>query len=504
MEKYILSVDNGGTYIKAGIYDLSGRQLGVARRRNRPISPKPGYVEYDPDALWALNCACMREALRETGVSAGQIAAIGISAQGSGCYFIGKNGETVRNFIASSDTRALAYSDGWSADGTDARCYERIFRNSAPGQTNAVLAWMKAHEPDHYAQIGWIFSMKDYLLYRLTGNILAGRGCMSSTGLMNLRNNRYDAALAEAFGIPEVLEKLAPQRWDVEAGGTLRPEAAAECGCLPGTPVSCGSHDVIATAFAMGAIDPRYCFSIMGTLAINAYISPHPVLDGSVRYNEVFALPGRYLIEEPGSASSGVLEWAIDVLFGADQPRSAELYGQINRMVESIDPRESVPVFIPFLRGHNDNPRMRGAWVGLEPGHTRAHMLAAVYEGAVFSHMMQLERLMANRSRPEALRVGGGASNSEIWMQIFADALGLPIETMPDSEMGAKGAAIVASVAAGLYPDTGRAVAAMAQAGKAVLPRPEFSPVYGRRFTRFKKVLESMDAAWTVLNPPAL
>ena len=63
MKKYILSVDNGGTYIKAGIYDLSGRQLGVARRRNRPISPKPGYVEYDPDALWALNCACMRLSL---------------------------------------------------------------------------------------------------------------------------------------------------------------------------------------------------------------------------------------------------------------------------------------------------------------------------------------------------------------------------------------------------------------------------------------------------------
>lgn len=498
--KYILSVDNGGTYIKAGVYDAQGRQIALVKRYNHLITPAPGWTEYDPDELWETNCLCMRAAIEQSGLSPEQIAVIGISAQGSGCYFMGEGGATVRNVISSSDHRALVYSERWQADGTDRRQYERIYRDSAPGQTNAILAWMKDHEPENYARIRWVFCMKDYLVYRFTGNIINSYGCMSSTGLMDLGTRTYEAELARAYGIPEVMDKLGSLRWDLEIGGTLTAEAAAACGCAPGTPVACGCHDVIATALAMGITDSRYCFTIMGTCAINAYISPNPVLSGALRYNEIFAFPDMFLLEEPGFASSSVLEWVIDALFDRDRLAPSEIYGQINRIVASVDPGACNLIFLPSLRGNDVSSAARGAWIGLEPEHGLAELLAAVYEGVVFSHMLQLETLFSTRERPERIRAGGGATNSAVWMQLFADALGIPVEIIPGAEMGAKGAAIAAAAASGIHPDLETAIRNMVQPGQILRPRPELSGIYAQKFARFKAVMEGLNPLWPLFS----
>lgn len=493
MKKYLLGVDNGGTYIKAAIFDEHGTQLGICRQYNRIHKPAPGRSEYNQEELWRSNCSCIRGVLHSTGIHPGEIACIAVAGQGCGFYAIDEHGNSVRNAISSSDGRAFHQLEKWKQDGTSRSVYPYIYRDSSAGHLNAILAWMKENEPESYNRIYRLFSMKDFLVYRLTGEIISGYGCMSASGLMDIRTKAFSPKLAEAFGISEMADRFGTLRWDMELCGTVTEEASFMCGCEAGTPVASGSHDVVASALAMGITDSKLCFMITGTHGINGYISPVPVLNGTIKYNELFAFPGSFLIEEGYPSSSATLEWVISVLFADTDRTSSEIYHEVNEEVAQVTPQECDLVFMPFLRGHRDNAQASGTWIGLRPEHTRSHMLRAVYEGVVFSHMLQMEHLFANRERPERIRMAGGATNSRVWVQIFADAFGIPIEVVPNEEMGAKGAAIVAAAAVNMYQNIDCAVKAMTKQGETVLPDKENANIYARKFVHFRNLVQTLD-----------
>ena len=205
--------------------------------------------------------------------------------------------------------------------------------------------------------------------------------------------------------------------------------------------MAAGSHDVIAAALAMGILHSRLCFMITGTHGINGYISNEPILNGTIKYNEYFAFPGQFLIEEGYPTSSGTLEWVITTLYADRQEKSSDLYDEINHNVESVNPDSSNLRYPPFLQANRDNSRtLQAPRIGLKVAeHTRAHMLRAVYEGVAFSHLLQMEHLFANREKPEIIRMAGGATASRVWIQIFADVFGITIEIVPNEETGHQG-----------------------------------------------------------------
>ena len=496
MKKYLLSIDNGGTYIKAAIHDFNGRQIALTRVHSEPLIPRSDWTEYDQDRLWEINCECIRTLMQNTKIDPEEIACIGISGQGSGLYAVDAHGASVRNAIASSDGRARAIAERWNADGTADAVYDTTYRCASSGQLCTILAWLKENEPENYAKIDRLFAMKDLLVYRFTGEVISSYGCQSASGLMDMRARRFTPELARHFGLDGSDRKFGDLRWDVQLCGGVTPQAAAKCGLVAGIPVSAGSHDVIATAIAMGAIDPECCFMITGTHGINGYIADAPVLNRTIGNNEMFAEDGKYLIEEGYPSSSGTLEWAISVLFADDHRASSEIYRDINAMVESIEPETNDLIFMPYLRGSRDDANAEGCWLGLKPAHGRAHMLAALYEGVAFAHRIQMNHLFMNRERPARIKAAGGATGSAVWMQIFADVLQIPLEIVPEEEMGVKGASIVAAVAAGVYPDLNTAVAHMTEKGAMIYPRTDKKQMYEQRFARFQQAYAAMKPLW--------
>ena len=289
---------------------------------------------------------------------------------------------------------------------------------------------------------------------------------------------------------------MASRAGDTDLCGTVTEKAAEECGLLAGIPVSAGSHDVIATAIAMGIINPEYCFMITGTHGINGYIANAPVLNGTISNNELFAEKGQFLIEEGYPSSSGTLEWAISVLYADDPRDSNEIYASINACVEEIAPEQSDLIFMPYLRGSRDNAGAEGVWLGLKPYHTRMHLLEAIYEGVAFSHKIQMAHLFMNRKCPSKIKTAGGATGSRVWMQMFADVLGIPLEIVPNEEMGVKGASIVAAVAAGVYPNLEEAVQNMTEAGVMVYPQNGKKAIYEKKFKRFCEACDTINQLW--------
>ena len=365
-------------------------------------------------------------------------------------------------------------------------------------QQLSILAWMKDSRPDVYGQIRWVFSVKDYLRFRLTGEAFCEATDISGSGLMNVRDKKFDREMLEDFGIGEMYDCLAPIRYSYDDCGHLTKEAAELTGLLEGTPVAGGMFDIDACAIAMSVLDPKDIITIAGTWSINEYISKEPVINrDNIMMNSLYAIPGYYLIEECSATSAGNLEWYIDnILKKCEIPEGKRIYDYIEEQIQSAPTEKSDVYFLPFLYASNTHPLGKASFVGLTLFHSQADMLRAVFEGVVFSHKMHLERLIATRQAPEAIRLAGGVTNSPFWTQMFADILNYPIEMVRVKEMGALGAAMAAGVSGGIFKDYYEACAQMTAVDKVVQPNAEMHEKYQKKYEKYCAVCDALNQVW--------
>jgi L-xylulokinase len=178
------------------------------------------------------------------------------------------------------------------------------------------------------------------------------------------------------------------------------------------------------------------------------------------------------------------------------EARGESVFDLVNRVVDGVAPADSDVLFLPFLYGSNEGPRASAGFLGLHGWHGRAHMLRAVYEGVVFSHRRHLERLLRHRPPARAARIAGGAAKSDVWVQMFADALGLPIEITACEELGAMGAALCGGVGVGLFGSFEEAVERMVHVSRTVEPRDSLGSVYQEKYHRYVESLEALRKAW--------
>ena len=499
--KYYIGLDNSSTATKAALFDGRGRQLGSVGVSTAALTPRPGFVERDMDEMWRANCTVLRGVLEKTGVRAADVAGVGVCGHGKGLYLCGENGRPVRAGIISTDNRAYRYPEKWRADGTEAKAFARSCQHVMACQPVALLAWLKDHEPENYARIRWVFECKDYVRFCLTGRAMAERTDYSGANLLNLHTAAYDPALLELFGIPEMARALPPLCGSGEVCGTVTAAAAAACGLAEGTPVIGGMFDIDACALACGVTDSSLLCMIAGTWSINEYIRETPVLDGRVLMNSLYCLPGSYLVEESSATSAGTNEWFVNQLLpevkAEAKQQGKSVYDVVDDWVSSVPPEAFVPVFLPFLMSSNVHPNAKAAFVGLSVSHTRRDMARSVFEGITFCHRQHFEKLMATReSAPRVIRLAGGAARAAVWAQMFADVMGLPVETVAASETGALGCAMAAAVAAGEYASLPDAARAMTVLSGRYEPNAALKAVYDRKYRLYQKTIACLDGLW--------
>lgn len=499
--RYYLGLDNGGTTTKAAVFDAEGREVGVASVSTEMITPAPNYVERDMEEMWQANCTVIRKVLEKTGIQAAEIAGVGICGHGKGLYLWGKDDKPVRNGIISTDNRAYAYPLGWKRDGTEEKVFALSCQHILSCQPVSLLAWLRDHEPENFANIRWVFACKDYVRFRMTGEARAEMTDYSGSNLLNLHTKSYDKDLLALFGLESLFDALPSLCKATDICGTVTAEAAKKCGLLPGTPVIGGMFDIDACALAVGVTDEEHLCMIAGTWSINEYICREPVLDGNVLMNSLFCLPEYYLVEECSPTSAGNNEWYIRQLLpeaaaGAEQ-NGQSIYDQLNEWVETVPPEEFVPVFLPFLMASNVHPSAKGSFVGITVNHTRKHLLRSIYEGIVFCHKMHMDRLIQSRIKPfTSVRLAGGAARSKVWTQMFADILGLPVETVLVNETGALGCAIAIAAAVGDYSSLADSALHMCILGPVVCPNAAKREIYDRKYAVYQRTIECLNDLW--------
>lgn len=317
---------------------------------------------------------------------------------------------------------------------------------------------------------------------------------------MNMVTKQHDRELMALYGLEDCYDKLPPLKYSAEICGHVTREASEQTLLPEGTPVAAGMFDVNACGIASGLSDEEQMCMIAGTWSINEFIGKKPVTNGTVDLNSMFCMPGYFLIEESSPTSAGNMEWFIRNLMNYEQAEIKEKGGSVydltNEWVSSIEPQDNNVIFLPFLNGSNEDALAKGTFVGLTAYHNKKHMLRAVYEGIVFSHVTHVKKLLRNREVPKSIRLSGGAANSDVWVQIFADALQIPIDVVGDKELGAQGAAMAAGISAGIYKDYQDAVSRTVTITKTVYPRQEYKEIYERKYAAYRAVIDGLSGAW--------
>ena len=499
--QYFMGIDNGGTLIKAVLFDENGVEISSSSQKLPLLTPQAGFTERDMTALFEANVKAIRASIEKARIDPDLIKGVGCSGHGKGLYLWGKDGKPAYNGIVSTDTRAWMYPERWQKDGTADRVFEKTCQKILACQPVSLLNWLNDHAPHVLKNVQWIFSVKDYIRFCLTGEAYAELTDISGTNLLNLKTRQYDPELLAEFGLEECLGMLPPLRKASDICGSITKEAAELTGLCEGTPVAGGMFDIDACAIAMDITNEDNLCVIAGTWSINEYIAKEPILNKTVMMNSLYCIDGYYLVEEASPTSAGNNGWFVDMFMAEEKMKARELnrnvYAYNDELAEKIAPDEQDIVFLPYLYGSNYNPRAKACLIGLDSHHTRAQIIRAVYEGIAFCHRVHVEKLLANRSKPMAIRLAGGVVNSRLWSQIFADVFRLPIEIIETKELGALGCAMAATIASKRYNSFAEAAKNMVRVKEKLLPDETAAEIYAQKYLRYVKTSEALETLWT-------
>lgn len=497
----LLGIDSGLTVTKAVLFDVDGSQIAVSRRRIAQSMPQPHHIERDMNAFWTATADAIREVIQKSGRPASDIQAIGATAHGDGIYLLNRAQKPLGAGILSLDSRAGALADVW-ANGPLANAIldltGQLPHASAP---SALLGWIKQHQPERLAAIGYVLSCKDWLRFCLTETI--GTDCTeASTSFTDVRTQTYSRAALDLFDLAEIWPCLPEisQSESVVAG--VSKKAALETGLVVGTPVVAGLHDVTASALGMGGYQHRVVAVIAGTYSINETVSTQPKV-GRKWFCRNGIAPGEWNNMAISPASTTNYDWFVDQLCRTDvinaEKHDQSIHDLLADEISRAFQRPSTVVFHPYLFGSPFGNNASAGFFGLNGWHDRGDMLRAVLEGIVFNHRIHVDDLARNFPL-DRVRLTGGVSRNPVVAQLFSDVLNMSVTVTATEEAAAWGAALCAGSGVNIFASPNHDPRNLVALEKSVQPNPARAEFYQRRFELFQDLASTIAPLWSRMS----
>jgi xylulokinase len=478
MMKYLLGLDVSTTGSKALLIDETGA-VAASHTTPHPISqPYPLWSEQNPADWWAGMVASIRAVLAKTN-AASAIQAIGLTGQMHGLVCLDAQNNVLRPAILWNDQRTQAECDEMTRVIGAKRLIQLTGNRALTGFTAPKILWVRNHESPVYAQIAHILLPKDYVRFKLSGDYAADLADGAGMVLLDVANRRWSEAVLKELNIPqEWLPKLVE---GPAVTGVVSEQAAKETGLKAGIPIVGGGGDQAAQATGVGAVRPGIIALTVGTSGVVfAPLAQYAYEPEGRLHAFCHSVPGQWHFMGVMLSAAGSLQWYRDTL--APQ----EDFGALTAEAGDVLPGSEGLLFLPYLSGErtpHPDPLARGAFVGLTVRHSRAHLTRAVMEGVAFGLRDSFE--LIKQASPGAItevRVSGGGAKSQVWRQIMADILGVPLVVAEAIEGAAYGAALLAGVGGGVWPDVLAATQATVKLGDRVDPGDgvkAYEAVYG-------------------------
>ncbi|MCK6627015.1 MAG: xylulokinase [Anaerolineae bacterium] len=494
----LLGIDIGTSSAKAVLFDPETGQTVAAAGQEYPLhKPAPDRAEQNPEDWWQATIAIVRRATEQAGRS--DVAAISFSGQMHGTVLLDRAGVPLHPAIIWADQRSAAACAKLTAALGPERYAAVAGTLPAVGFQGATLVWLAEHEPALLAHTHQVILPKDYVRLRLTGEIATEVSDAASTGVFDISRQRWATEILAGVGLPETL--FPPVLASTAVAGQLTRQAAAKLGLSAGIPVVAGCADQPAQAIGNGLVAPGLAAVTTGsggqvfvplqpakeTKGTKENLSPSVPSDPRLHvFNH--AVPQMWYVLGAILSAGLSLRWLRHVTGLA---QAADAYPLLSAEAAAVPPGADGLIFLPYLSGERTphmDPLARGGFIGLSAYHTRGHLARAVMEGVAFALRQTLEISLSLGGPVERVIAGGGGAESEVWRQIQADVFGLPLQQSLLSEQAGVGAALLAGVGAGLYPDLPTACRQTVRYGPVTPPNPSRQVQYSEMYARFTQL----------------
>ena len=506
-QELLLAIDAGTGSARAALFTPEGELIAAGQREysHRPLPGVPGSQVFDSASNWKLICGCIREALATAAVDPSAVKAVSATSMREGMVLYDASGEVIWA-CPNVDGRAGAESAELIASGAAREIYERSgdwVSITAP----ARFLWIARHQPELFSSIAHVTMLGDWILQRLSGEFVTDPSLGSSSGMFELARRDWSERILEICGLERAM--FPPVVDPGSVIGTVTPSAAADTGLRAGTPVVCGGADTQLALAGLGFGDPGQVTIVGGTFWQHTVVLDNPLVDPKGRLRTLcHTVPDRWMMEGIGFYCGMVMRWfrdafceleleqarreGIDVYTvlerkAATRPPGANgVFGIFSNLMQADRWVHASPAFIGF---NVDDPTSSG----------RIECFRALEESAGYvsrGHHAIVEELLGQTV--ESVVMCGGAAKGDLWPQIVADVLGVPVMIPAVIESTALGAALYAGVGAGLIDDAVEQGRRYRRIHRTLEPEPSATAAYRELYDQwlelYRRALEISEA----------
>ena len=500
---YVLGLDVGTQSLRAALVDpRDGRTVAFATAPIETTYPHPTWAEQDPDQWWTSAQRAVREALRKAAVEPGHVVGIGLDCTACTVLPCDEGGRPLRSALLWMDQRASCEAEEISATGDPVLRY--VSGRVSPEWMIPKALWIKRNEPELYRRADRIVECTDWFMHRLTGQWTLSLNHVAVKWNYARPEGGWPLSLLAAVGLDDLLAKWPETIVPLGRGdATLSRPAARALGLREGTPVAQGGIDAYLGMLGMGATRAGDVAVIVGSSTCHLAQSETGVFgSGAAGCYPDATVEGLYTIEAGQTATGSILDWYRRHFAGSEQRaadlRGVNVYEVLDEKAAATPPGAEGLVVRDDWQGNRSpykNPQARGVISGLSLSHGAGHVVRALYEATACGTRHILDDASSHGLTIERVLLSGGGARSPLWLQVHADVLQRPIHLPRDPDSCALGAAMAATLAAGLYPDFDAAALAMVTIERVVEPNAAVAAVYDDLFTRYVKLYEAVNAA---------
>jgi len=488
---YLLGLDAGTTSVKAALFDNRGVCLGIGREEYQLSTPSAEQAELDAEIYWQSSVNAIHTAAQAAGVAPAQVRAIAVSSQGETTIPLNAQGVPLRPALVWLDNRSHSQAQWLTSHFDSQEVYEVTgVPEITPTWSACKILWIRQNEPKIFEQVNKYLLVKDYLVYRLTGEFVTDGATACTSLLYDIRQHQWWPKMLDAVGISS--NQLPAITRPGEAVGKLSASAAQALGLEKQTLVINGGMDQAVGAIGAGSVTSDVISETTGAALAIQMTTPYPDMRSENRIPlYVHSLPGLYLFVPVLPTGGMAFKWFRDT-FGESEIQAAresnrDAYDLLTEIAARVTPGSDGLVMLPHLMGAfspEENPAARGVFSGFTLGHGKGHFVRAILEGVAFNLRQILVAMNEAGFHFSEVRTSGGGARSPLWNQIKADVCGLPIVTLANEETALLGDAILAGTACGVFSSIFEACAQMVAIKQRILPGAQRT-AYERPYQQF-------------------
>ena len=497
--RYLVGIDVGTTGTKTIIFDCEGQIVSVGYTEYTCHYPQPNWVEQNAEELIEAVFTTNRQALKNGGIDPSQIASIAASSQRACCVFVGHDDKPLKMISWQDNRTAEEVAEIDSKLGSD-EYYRITGMPNTPTWILPKILYVRNKEPELWEKTKKHVQLQDVILKAMgADDYYTDESGIALSGCWDTDNICWSDKIIDTFGVDrDMLAKVLPSGTHV---GGISKEASERGGFLEGTPICMGIGDQNSAAIGAGVVYPGMLSVSLGTGGMAVAFLDENYRDPSgktIICNH--ALHGKWQFEGLQNGAAGVFRWFRDEIATLEKVQAhadgTDVYMKLNEMIAGVPVGSGGLLCMPYLAAAASprwNLDARGMFVGLTFSHGKANMARACMEGIALEQKDIIHSIKANDIKVDKARIIGGATKSEIWNQIQADAYDMPTETLKVKDAGSLGSAMCAAVGIGLYKDVREAADDLVKFDKRYEPIPENVKIYEELYGIYSDIYDALD-----------